>query len=137
MTRWRSPFSKVAICDLKIGARRRHTVLAAGGKIALGDPNRTRPRNDGAPHLCGLRGSRCRNLKSQIVISSSAGRLNQQVRRNIGRFPSDFMFSLDPEEAANLKSQFAVSSWGGRHSTLPVPSVARYHLHSFQGKADG
>ena len=41
--------------------------------------------------------------------------LNQAVTRNIQRFPSDFMFQLNPEEFANLKSQIATSSsgWGG------------------------
>jgi hypothetical protein len=41
---------------------------------------------------------------------------NQQVRRNHHRFPSDFMFRLTKDEAANLKSQFVTSSlgWGGR-----------------------
>jgi hypothetical protein len=42
--------------------------------------------------------------------------LNQQVRRNAGRFPSDFMFQLTPNEAANLRSQFVTSSWGGRRT---------------------
>ena len=41
-------------------------------------------------------------------------RLNEQVRRNSERFPEDFMFQLTAEEAANLKSQFATSSWGGQ-----------------------
>ncbi|HCI12608.1 MAG TPA: DNA-binding protein [Gallionellaceae bacterium] len=41
-------------------------------------------------------------------------RLNEQVRRNSERFPEDFMFQLTVEEFANLKSQFATSSWGGR-----------------------
>lgn len=40
-------------------------------------------------------------------------RLNEQVRRNIARFPEDFMFQLSAEEYENLKSQFATSSWGG------------------------
>lgn len=39
--------------------------------------------------------------------------LNQSVRRNIYRFPSDFMFKLTSEEYLNLKSQFVTSSWGG------------------------
>ena len=43
-------------------------------------------------------------------------RLNEQVARNIDRFPVDFMFRLDEDEFANLKSQFATSSWGGRRS---------------------
>jgi len=39
--------------------------------------------------------------------------LNQAVRRNSDRFPSDFMFQLDSKEFFNLKSQFVTSSWGG------------------------
>ena len=45
-------------------------------------------------------------------------RLNEQVRRNILRFPEDFMFQLTENEFTHLKSQFATSSWGGRR-TLP------------------
>lgn len=41
-------------------------------------------------------------------------RLNEQVKRNANRFPADFMFQLTQEEFADLKSQFATSSWGGR-----------------------
>ncbi|MDP4264110.1 MAG: ORF6N domain-containing protein [Bacteroidota bacterium] len=41
-------------------------------------------------------------------------RLNEQVKRNPGRFPGDFMFQLTRKEFENLKSQFATSSWGGR-----------------------
>ena len=33
-------------------------------------------------------------------------RLNEQVKRNIKRFPSDFMFQLTQEEAVALRSQF-------------------------------
>ena len=58
-------------------------------------------------------------------------RLNEQVKRNINRFPDDFMFQLTKEEwntlrsqfataeqldykgNSNLKSQIATSSWGG------------------------
>jgi hypothetical protein len=45
-------------------------------------------------------------------------RLNEQVKRNIDRFPEDFMFQLTEPEFENLKSQIATSSWGGRR-TLP------------------
>jgi len=38
--------------------------------------------------------------------------LNLQVKRNIRRFPEDFMFKLTKEE--NLRLQFATSSYGGR-----------------------
>jgi len=41
-------------------------------------------------------------------------RLNEQVKRNIMRFPKDFMFQLSSKEFENLKSQFATSGWGGR-----------------------
>ena len=37
-------------------------------------------------------------------------RLNEQVRRNRARFPTDFIFELTADEYANLKSQFATSS---------------------------
>ena len=40
-------------------------------------------------------------------------RLNESVKRNIIRFPDDFMFQLADEEWQNLKSQFVTSSWGG------------------------
>ena len=40
-------------------------------------------------------------------------RLNEQVRRNMDRFPDGFMFQLSASEFADLKSQIATSSWGG------------------------
>jgi phage regulator Rha-like protein len=42
------------------------------------------------------------------------GQLTRQVRRNIDRFPSDFMFQLSKEESDILRSQSGSSSWGGR-----------------------
>ena len=39
--------------------------------------------------------------------------LNQAVKRNIKRFPSDFMFQLSNKEFDNLMSQIVISSWGG------------------------
>lgn len=39
--------------------------------------------------------------------------LIQAIKRNLNRFPSDFMFQLTAEEWENLKSQFVISSWGG------------------------
>ena len=39
--------------------------------------------------------------------------LNQSVKRNMIRFPEDFMFQLTEEDWQNLKSQFVTSSWGG------------------------
>jgi len=53
-------------------------------------------------------------------------RLNEQVRRNIEKFPDDFMFQLTKEEFENLKSQIATSSssWGGRRK---LPFVFTEH----------
>ena len=45
--------------------------------------------------------------------------LNQAVKRNIDRFPSDFMFQLTNQEVSNLKSQFVTSSWGGIRRANP------------------
>ena len=45
--------------------------------------------------------------------------LVQAVKRNIERFPEDFMFQLNPEEFANLKSQIVISSWGGARRAAP------------------
>jgi hypothetical protein len=43
-------------------------------------------------------------------------RLNEQVRRNIERFPQDFMFQLNDEEQASLRSQIATLKTGrGQH----------------------
>lgn len=39
--------------------------------------------------------------------------LKRAVRRNIERFPQDFMFELSEEELQNLRYQFGTSSWGG------------------------
>ena len=39
--------------------------------------------------------------------------LKQAVRRNLKRFPKDFMFELSKEEFHHLRSQFVTSSWGG------------------------
>lgn len=39
--------------------------------------------------------------------------LKRQVKRNISRFPDDFMFELTPEEVEILRCQKVTSSWGG------------------------
>ena len=54
----------------------------------------------------------------------STGRLNEQVKRNLDRFPVDFMFQLTEDEFKNLKSQNATSSWGGRRK---LPSAFAEH----------
>ncbi|MBI2340035.1 MAG: ORF6N domain-containing protein, partial [Deltaproteobacteria bacterium] len=45
--------------------------------------------------------------------------LVQAVKRNIERFPADFLFQLTAEEFEILKSQFVTSSWGGLRRANP------------------
>jgi len=45
--------------------------------------------------------------------------LVQAMKRNIERFPNDFMFQLSVEEHADLKSQIVISSWGGSRRGRP------------------
>lgn len=48
----------------------------------------------------------------------TTGNLNKAVKRNISRFPEDFMFQLKKDELDGLIFQNGRSSWGGRR-TLP------------------
>jgi len=50
--------------------------------------------------------------------------LNRAVKRNISRFPEDFMFQLSPDEWDNLKYQIGTSSWGGKRK---LPFVFTEH----------
>ena len=52
-----------------------------------------------------------RDLAELYGVSTKA--LNQAVKRNIRRFPDDFMLQLRKEDVENLRSQFVTSSWGG------------------------
>jgi hypothetical protein len=54
-----------------------------------------------------------------VLYSVETKILNKAVRRNIERFPPDFMFQLTKEEFDNLKFQFGTSSWGGTRK-LPL-----------------
>jgi regulator of replication initiation timing len=45
--------------------------------------------------------------------------LKRQVKRNMERFPEDFMFELTREEYENLRRQIGTSSWGGERY-LPI-----------------
>jgi hypothetical protein len=62
-----------------------------------------------------LRGNRViLDRELAAIYGVTAGRLNEAVKRNAERFPEDFMFQLTAQELDNLRSQFAISSWGGR-----------------------
>jgi hypothetical protein len=54
-------------------------------------------------------------------------RFNEQVRRNVQRFPPDFMFRLTPEEFADLRSQIATSSARGHGGRRHSPYVFTEH----------
>jgi len=68
-----------------------------------------------------IRGKRVmldRNLAKLYEVDTS--QLTRQVKRNIDRFPVDFMFQLTKEEFENLMCQIGISSWGG---TRKLPYV--------------
>jgi hypothetical protein len=54
------------------------------------------------------------------------GKLNEQVKRNVDRFPSDFMFQLTNKEWESLRSQFAISK-KGRGGRRYAPFVFTEH----------
>ena len=49
--------------------------------------------------------------------------LNKAVKRNIDRFPEDFMFRLSTQETAALTSQIGISKSGGRGGRRYAPYV--------------
>ena len=59
----------------------------------------------------------------------STARLNEQVKRNVARFPSDFLFRLEYHELTSLMSQIATSKEGtyGRGGTRKLPFAFTEH----------
>ena len=63
----------------------------------------------------------------KVMLSTDLARLYQvaprvlvqAVKRNVDRFPIDFMFQLTLEEFQSLKSQIVISSWGGLRRAAP------------------
>ena len=52
------------------------------------------------------------------LYSVDTGQLNRAIKRNVDRFPEDFMFQLSDQEFTDLKCQTGISrSWGGRRTT--------------------
>ncbi|MDQ3119035.1 MAG: ORF6N domain-containing protein [Verrucomicrobiota bacterium] len=70
-----------------------------------------------AQTIVGLRGQKVL-LDADLaqLYGVTTGNLNKAVGRNRDRFPKDFMFRLSCEEAANLRFQIGISSWGGRRA---------------------
>lgn len=92
-------------------------------EVANGDVCNTLPLLTGE-HIQGcirvIRGEQVildRDLAQLYQVETS--QLNRQVKRNIQRFPGDFMFQLTKEEADSLKCQNGTSSWGGDRRALP------------------
>jgi hypothetical protein len=53
--------------------------------------------------------------------------LNQAVRRNLDRFPADFMFQLNNEELENWRSQIVTSNLGAKMGLRKPPFVFTEH----------
>ena len=77
---------------------------------------------DTAPLSIGEIAQRIHLIRGQRVVfdtdlaafyGETTKRFNQQVRRNLARFPADFMFQLDAEEAKSLRLQFATLDAAG------------------------
>jgi hypothetical protein len=49
----------------------------------------------------------------------TTGNLNKAVKRNIDRFPNDFMFQLKPEEYESLRFRFGIFKKGQHSKYLP------------------
>ncbi len=68
--------------------------------------------------------------KHKVMLSTDLAQLYgvevriliQAVKRNIKRFPKDFMFQLSEKEHKILKSQIVTSSWGGARRAYPYAS---------------
>ena len=54
------------------------------------------------------------------LYGTTTGRMNEQVRRNAGRFPEDFMFQLTEAEHDVLRPQIAISKGRGGRRYLPL-----------------
>lgn len=63
----------------------------------------------------------------------TTSRLNEQVTRNSGRFPRDFMFQLTREESRFLKSQNAISKTKRRGGRRTLPRAFTEHGKALMG----
>jgi len=57
----------------------------------------------------------------------TTGNLNKAVKRNINRFPDDFMFQLNSKEYESLKFQFGISEKTGRGGRRYLPHAFTEH----------
>ena len=84
-------------------------------------PSPIQPAADIARAIVFLRGQRVLlDADLATLYDVTTKRFNEQVKRNLDRFPEDFMFQLTEEEFAALRSQFATSNLGrGGRRYLP------------------
>ena len=54
------------------------------------------------------------------LYAVSTGNFNKAVRRNLKRFPADFMFRLEPDEYESLRFQFGTLKRGAHSKYLPL-----------------
>lgn len=66
-----------------------------------------------------------------ILYGVTTKALNQAVKRNLERFPNDFMFELSLSEASNLRSQFVTSSSRSQFVTLNRGENIKYSPLAF------
>jgi hypothetical protein len=75
-----------------------------------------------------LRGNRViLDRELAAIYGVSTGRLNEAVKRNIERFPEDFMFQLTREEAERSRSQFAILNSGRGQNIKHLPFAFTEH----------
>ncbi len=88
-------------------------VRASAGNVKRADAIAAAPLSieDIAQRILIVRGRRVLlDTDLAAFYGETTKRFNEQVKRNLKRFPGDFMFRLNAEEFANLRSQFATSS---------------------------
>jgi hypothetical protein len=69
------------------------------------------------------------------IYGVATKRLNEQVKRNVERFPEDFMFQLTTKEWASLRSQIATSSLEGPEDQQVAPNRSQIATASVEGGA--
>ena len=101
--------------------------------------------NEGGPSLGHIIAT-IRVMRGQKVIldadlaalyGTTTKRLNEQVKRNIARFPADFMFRLGPEEAEEVnRSQFATGPMRHRDPRFPPFAFTERRTEALAFKQD-
>jgi len=101
----------VANCDLKVEVPNWNIK----GKSKMATENSIVPIERIQQYIYMIRGCKVMLDRDLAILYGVETRmLVQAVKRNITRFPPDFMFQLSENEYANLTSQIVISSWGGR-----------------------